>query len=142
MSTPKEDRALTLAGKIALDEVEFTPEYAGLVARLPGTGWWKCLFIRHGKHMTVHFQREPAPGGSVAAPDAAGVLGKVLSDAVAYNATGTFARWCEAYGQDPDSPAVALLYRQAVNQTGKLRRFLGPDYDAWTNRWGHEAPGR
>lgn len=60
-------------------------------------------------------------------PSASDVLYCLASDAS--GADQSFEDWCADYGYDTDSRTAERTYRQVVDQTARLRRLLGDDFD-------------
>ena len=61
-------------------------------------------------------------------PDAADVLGSLLSDAATVRCADSFETWCNELGYDPDSRRAYATWTQCVAGEKKLARFLGDDY--------------
>ena len=62
-------------------------------------------------------------------PTAEAVLEALASDAATLDNAQTFEDWAEELGYDTDSRKAEAIYNQVVEQTDKLRDFLGNDFD-------------
>lgn len=79
-----------------------------------------------GRQMTTDFWMGSA---ITTEPDAASVLSCLLSDASA--GSETFEDWCANLGYDTDSRKAERIYKQCLEQTAKLKKLLGEDFEGF-----------
>ena len=87
---------------------------------------WRVRLAYQGRAMTLDFWQGSA---HVTEPDAQGVLYCLLSDA-SLCADG-FEDFCSNVGADENSRKALADYHACVNQTKRLEKLLGPDYDTF-----------
>lgn len=74
----------------------------------------------------VNGERVICRGSDPKPPDAASVLSSLLLDSSA--SKETFGGWCESYGYDTDSRKALETYLECQENTLKLRKLLGADW--------------
>jgi hypothetical protein len=129
---------ITLADRIARDGITST---ATPVRRdRDAEGWdhdlWSVTLERGAAAgqapfvMTVPYRMGIGHHG--AEPDAVTVLSSLLMDASSVeNAGASFEDWANEYGYDPDSRKAEKIFRACIDQTVRLREFLGDLFGAY-----------
>ena len=94
--------------------------------------WYSVTLKRGRRQLTVPFGMGYGLSNEPTAQD---VLESLLSDAS--SADQDFEDWCGEYGYDTDSRKAERTYDQVRHLTGKLRQFLGDDFDAYLYETDH-----
>ena len=90
--------------------------------------WYSVTLRRKRRQMTTPFG---TGYGWDREPDAEDVLESLLSDASGIENARSFEDWADEYGYDTDSRKALATYELTRDQTAKLRRFLGDDYQSY-----------
>jgi hypothetical protein len=85
---------------------------------------WTVTLRYKGRRMVVHYYT----GLALSEPTAAGVLETLLTDAASIENSGSFEDWAADLGFDSDSRSAETIYKATVEQTNKLRRLLGEEF--------------
>lgn len=86
---------------------------------------YRITLKRNGKQMSVDFWS----GVLCDEPKAFDVMCCLTSDASGLVNTSCFEGWCDSFGYEHDKENKRI-YKAVVNQTNKLRKFLGSDFDS------------
>lgn len=94
-----------------------------------GSRHWSCVLRRNQGEpfgtLTVPFSQGPAIKED---PTASDVLNCLALDASGIESSaGTFEDWCDEYGYDPDSRKAERIFNECLEQTQRLRQFLGDE---------------
>jgi hypothetical protein len=87
-----------------------------------------CLLKYERRSLKTPFMQGTAHADE---PTAAEVLACLISDAQSVESARSFEDWCGDLGYDSDSRKAEATYKACEATGGKLRRFLGEDYDAF-----------
>lgn len=90
----------------------------------PEASAWNVTLRYQGRRLTVPF----FTGSMAGKPTAKGVLECLILDAEVED--WTFDDWCADFGYDTDSRRAYRMYQACKEQTEKLRKLLGDDFDA------------
>lgn len=88
---------------------------------------WKVTLKRGRKRMTLYFSKGYGHHGEQ--PETDEVLDCLASDAAGIENAGSLEDWCGEYGYDADSRTAERIYKTCQHQAGRLRRFLGDEYE-------------
>lgn len=89
-----------------------------------GANDWRVTLGYQGRRYTVDFWQGV---GIVGAPDAAGVMECLLSDAS--SADQDFEEWCSDLGESTDSRRAHATWEACRRTSLRLRRLLGDDFE-------------
>lgn len=90
---------------------------------------WRVTLRHVGRSMTLTFSMGSGHNG--AEPQAAEVLGCLLSDYTGFCNCADFAEWAREYGYDVDSRKAERIYKNVRRQSVKLANFLGGQLEAY-----------
>lgn len=104
----------------------------------PDESWkaegWKVTLKYRGRQLTVPFYTGSAWTMEGREPTPADVLSCLCSDSSGYEGSQSFEEWASEYGYDTDSRKAEHIYRQVKEQSVKVRRLLGQDFDEFCER--------
>jgi hypothetical protein len=87
---------------------------------------YKAVLHMDGRQMTTPFS---TGSGWKHDPDAADILGSLVSDSSGYDSAGSFEDWANEYGYDTDSRKAERLYNAIGRESRKVKQFLADKYE-------------
>ena len=95
----------------------------------PGSWHWKVKLQRRRprRQLTTFFTMGPALNRE---PGVEEVLDCLCSDASTVDNARSFEDWCSDLGYDTDSRKAEKTFKAVETQTGRLKAFLGDEYEA------------
>lgn len=126
---------MNLLDRVSEDGISISADYQGTMdhdefRRGP---WehdhWKCVLVFGSRKLDTPFKLGMGFGG--AAPTVEQVLECLLSDASGIANGESFEEFCDEYGYDNDSRTAEKIYLSTIEQTTRLKAFLGDKFDEY-----------
>ena len=126
---------MKLSDRIVDDGISISTDYQGTMDHdeFQRGPWdhdhWKCVLVFAGRKLDTDFKL--GMGFAGAAPTVDQVLECLLLDASSIANGESFEEFCDEYGYDDDSRTAEKIYRSTIEQTARLKAFLGEKFDEY-----------